>query len=181
MFERGSFDSPAFTMQSLWRTFMIKTMIRSLIMLTAVAAIAPGMALAADPTSIQRAEIATKSDQYVRSVVSGDIKTLRALTLPSFTVTTLEMQSLNADDLAVKWKIMSIEYGGESSTTKLNTLSLDGTNLTSVITLHVSADTLSLGREGVTTSLDAVHKLTWVPTSDGYKIASDVILRSQSS
>jgi hypothetical protein len=150
-------------------------------LLIAVAVVVPSFASAAEVAEDLRASISTKASQLFHAVVTGDSKGVLSLTIPDFKYTSLEGQELTANDLATKWRIMSIEYGGINGGARLNSIKTDGTAITSIVSVHAAGDTLAEGMGVTTTSLDAVHQLVWVNTRDGWKAASDKVLRSHTT
>jgi hypothetical protein len=137
--------------------------------------------LAADITPAQRSSIEDSGNKFFHAVVDGNSKGVMAYTTPSFTLTTLEGQTLSASDLASKWQVMMIEYGGVHGDAKLNSASTDGSTITTLFTIVAYADTNSPGRNAQSASmLNAIHKIVWVPSGDTYKAASDTVLRQSS-
>jgi ketosteroid isomerase-like protein len=155
---------------------------RQLISFLAVMVLVVPTTLSAQEVSAdQRAAIAALGGQYFRAVVTGDAKTLMASTTQDFHYTSLEGQTLTSDTLASKWKIMRIEYGGEHGSTKLRSIQASGKTLTAIFEVQTAADTNSTGEGITTTALYAVHRVVWVNSAAGWKIASDSVLQSDIS
>jgi hypothetical protein len=161
---------------------MYKLLARIAALVVACAVIVPSIAYAADVSAAQRTSIENAGQQLFRAVVDGNAKGVLAITTPSFKLKTLEDQTLTANDLVSKWQIMMIEYGGVHGTTKLDSVSTDGNTVTAVYTVAAYADTATAGREGAMSSaLNAVHQIVWIPSGNSWKAASDTVLRQTSN
>jgi hypothetical protein len=150
-------------------------------LLVAVALIAPVAASADDASQAERDALASQAQQYFHAVINGSTKGILAVTTPGFTLTTLEGQKMNAYDLAVRHQIMNIEFGNIMGGAKVNSLTTNGNTATTVTMLHSMADTFADGNGSYTSSLDAIHKMTWINKGGTWKLASDKVLRSSTT
>jgi ketosteroid isomerase-like protein len=146
----------------------------------AAAFVAPSFASAAELTSAQMANLSAQTSAFFHAVAQGQNKKVMSMVTPDFTATNLAGKSTSAAGLVSSAKSAKLQYSGLTGSSKVVSATTDGTTTTAMVQTQLSANTQnSLGT--TTTSNNALHKMVWVKTADGWKLASDKIEKSSTT